>query len=71
LVAQTLLTWIVLPATYALTSPEDNINLVFGFGHEPQTAMPPLLYLALEMVLLPVVVCWPAHLAMRRLFGRQ
>lgn len=71
LVAQTLLTWIVLPATYALTSPEDNINLVFGFGHEPQTTLPPLLYLILEMVLLPLVVCWPTHLAMRRLFGRR
>jgi len=71
LAAQTLLIWLVLPATYLLTDPVANINLVFGFGKEPQTAIHPLLYLALEMVLLPLAVCWPVHLVLQRLFGKR
>jgi hypothetical protein len=69
--AQTLLVWAVLPVTYLATDPADNINLVFGLGREQQTSMHPLFYLGLEMVLLPVVVCLPAHLLLRRLFGRR
>lgn len=68
--AQTLLIWIVLPATYLITDPADNVNFVFGPTHEPQTWLHPRLYLALEMILLPVVICLPMHLLLRRLFGR-
>jgi len=68
--AETLLTWIVLPVTYFVTDPADNVNLAFGFN-EPQTVMHPLLYLALGMILLPVVICWPAHLVLKRLFARR
>ena len=67
--AQTLLVWIVLPATWLLTDPADNINLVFGPGREPQSALPPLLYLTLEMILVPALICLPAHLALKRLFA--
>ncbi len=70
LAAQTLLAWIVLPLTYLVTEPAANVNLVFGFGKEPQTAMHPLLHLALQMILAPLVVFWPAHLLLQRLFGR-
>ncbi len=70
LVAQTLLIWIVLPVTFLVTDPAANINLVFGLGREPQIVMHPLLHLALEMLLVPVVICWPAHLLFQRLFGR-
>jgi hypothetical protein len=71
LAAQTLLTWIVLPVTYLVTDPADNVNLAFGLGREPQAALPPLLYLALEMILLPVVICWPTHRVVQRLFARR
>ena len=54
-----------------MTEPESNINMVFGFSSEPQTAIHPLLYLALEMVLLPLAVCWPVHLVLQRLFGKR
>lgn len=67
LAAQTLLIWIVLPATYLLTDPADNVNFVFGLGSGPQTLMHPLLYLALEMTLLPVAVCLPLHCWFQRL----
>ena len=71
LMTQTLLIWVVLPVTYLVTNPADNINLVFGLGKEPQTFLHPLLYLSLEMVLLPVVICLPAHLVLLRLVGRR
>jgi hypothetical protein len=67
LVAQTLLAWVVLPVTYLVTEPADNVNLVFGFGAEPQTLLHPLLHLALEMALLPLAVYLPAHLVLKRL----
>ncbi len=71
LVAQTLLVWLVLPLTYLVTEPAANINLVFGLDEAPQTFMDPLLYLALEMILLPLVICLPVHLLLRRLVGRR
>jgi hypothetical protein len=65
--AATLTALAVLPLTYALTDPRDNINWVLGPGGA-QTLMHPLLYLALLMVGLPVVVYLPMHLLLRRLF---
>ena len=66
LAAQTLLTWVVLPVTYLCTERADNINLVFGPGLAPQTLVHPLLYLALEMLLLPIAIYLPVHLLLRR-----
>lgn len=66
--AQTLLTWTVLPVTYLCTDPADNINLAFGLGREPQTLLHPIAYLALEMVLLPLLLYLPLHLVLGRLF---
>ena len=71
LAVQTLLTWIVLPVTYLVTDPAANINWVFGFGRESQTVIHPLLYLALGMILLPVVVYLPGHLVLQRLFSHR
>lgn len=65
--AQVALTWIVLPVTYLLTDPADNINFAFGPGRAPQQALDPRLYLAIVMVALPLAVTWPAHLLLRRL----
>ncbi|HYG88359.1 MAG TPA: hypothetical protein VD978_19120 [Azospirillum sp.] len=65
---QTTLTLAVLPLTYALTEPSKNINWVFGWGNEPQRTLPPLVYLAFEMALLPLVVLTPMHALLRRLF---
>lgn len=69
LIAQSALVWIVLPVTYLVTDPAKNINLVFGLGTEPKTVLPPLAYLGLEMILVPVILCLPAHLVLRRLFA--
>lgn len=71
LLAQTLLIWVVLPLSYLVTDPSDNVNFAFGPGNSPQSFMSPLLYLALEMILLPIVICLPAHLLLQRLFRRM
>lgn len=67
LLAQTLLTWLILPLTFAVTAPGDNINFVFGPGRAPQHLVDPRLYLALLMIGLPLLVYWPLH---RLLAGR-
>lgn len=67
--AQTLLAWVVLPLTYRLTTPEDNINWVYGFSGGPQRRLPPLGYLALLMVLVPVCLYGPTHFVLNAAFG--
>jgi hypothetical protein len=70
LLFQTAVAWVVLPATYALTDPQKNINWVFGPGSEPQATVPPLLYLAGLMIGVPLLVYMPTHLVLVRLFRR-
>jgi hypothetical protein len=68
-IAQTLLAWIVLPLSYLLTDPAENVNRVYGFGENPQTRIPAPLFLALLMVLFPIVLYLPTHLILERVFG--
>ncbi len=68
--AQTLLACIVLPITYLLTKPGDNINWVFGPLSHPQQRLPPLLYLGLVMIIFPVAIYLPTHWVLLKLFGR-
>ena len=68
-VAQIALAGIVLPLTYALTDPEENINKVYGPLDKPQTRVPPLVYLALLMLALVLLVYLPTHLLLRAVFG--
>lgn len=43
-----------------------NINYVYGFSaDEPQSWMPPGLWVALEMIALPLLLYWPTHLLLR------
>lgn len=66
--AQTLLALIVLPLTYAITDPAENINWVHGLGSKPQTWLPPSAYLAMLMALFPIVVYLPTHILLLRFF---
>ena len=68
LIYQTLLTWVVLIVTYVATDPQKNINWVFGPGKKPQRLLPPLLYLGLEMLIIPVCVFLPTHMLLKRYF---
>lgn len=68
---QTLLTWIILLATYRFTDPAQNINWAFGPGRKPQHLLPPMVYLILVMLVLPLLVYLPTHLALRYLLGQS
>ena len=68
-IAQTVLAWIVLPLSYWLTDPEENVNWVFGLGGKPQTWMPPLAYLALLLIGFPLLIYLPTHLLLEAVFG--
>jgi len=69
LVAQTLVACVALPLSYLLTDPAENVNRVYGFGETPQTWMPGPLFVALLMVLFPLVVYLPTPLILERVFG--
>ncbi len=69
LIAQTCVAWIVLPLTYWLTDPAENINWVHGSARQKQTRLPPLLYLALLMLAFPLLVYLPTHLLLQAVLG--
>lgn len=66
--AQTLLALIVLPLTYWITDPAENINWVHGPGSTPQTWLPPSVYLTMLMAFFPIVVYLPTHILLLRFF---
>ncbi|HEU4342458.1 MAG TPA: membrane-associated protein [Candidatus Binatia bacterium] len=65
---QSLLGCIILALTYSVSSPEKNINWVFGVIEAPQKWLPAPLYLAALMGIYPILVCFPTHLVLKRLF---
>jgi hypothetical protein len=65
--AQTVLAWMLLPVTYWVTDPRENINWVRGPRGEPQEWMPGQLYLVLQMLVLPLFVYLPTHLVLKKL----
>jgi len=66
---QALLAWIVLPLTYRLAdSKVENVNWVFGWTVEPQERMPPLAYLGLVMIGFPLLIYFPTHVLLQKLF---
>lgn len=67
--AQIVFSWIVLALSYFLTEPAKNINWVFGITEVPQTWMPELVYLFLVMMFFPLVIFWPTHIVLRKLFS--
>jgi hypothetical protein len=66
---QTAVALVVLPVTYWLTDPADNVNWVYGPGSKPQTWIDRRAYLALVMVFFPVVIYLPTHFLLRALLG--
>lgn len=69
LIAQTLLAWIVLPLSYLVTDPSQNVNWVYGFGEKQQKWMPPSAHVILLMILLPLAIYLPTHLLLKKIFG--
>ena len=61
---QTLTTWIVVPICY-FWRPQDDVNWARGLFFREQHAVPGMVYLVAYLILVPVVVYWPTHLALR------
>jgi hypothetical protein len=64
---QTALAWVVFPLSYWVSSPQENINSVFGPGDQPQKRIHPLAYLGLVMIAFPLLIYFPTHLVLRLL----
>lgn len=67
--AQSLLASVVLPASYWLTEPAENVNWVHGLG-QPQRTLPPWLYVTLLIVAFSLVLYLPPHLVFGYLLFR-
>jgi hypothetical protein len=67
-ILQTAIAWAVLPICFLFTSPVHNINWVWGPFGKPQLLVEPALYLFALMIAYPVVLYFPTHLFLQRLF---
>lgn len=61
---QTLVLWVLLPTTYLVTDPELNINWLWKPFGATQTLVPELVYVAFEMVAVPLLLYLPTHAAL-------
>jgi hypothetical protein len=69
LVAQSVLAWVVLPATLWLAPPEKNVNWVRGLGHPPRRRLPLPVHFGLVMLAFPLLIYLPTHWLLAKYFG--
>ena len=67
LIGQTLLAWVVLPLSYLLAKPSENVNWVRGLQGKPQTTISAPLYLILTAIAFPVLIYLPTHFILKKL----
>ena len=65
---QTVVALVVLPISYLVSNPQENVNWVCGFGQKPQTILPAPLFVIFLMLLFPIAVYLPTHLLFSRIF---
>jgi hypothetical protein len=65
---QTIVALVVLPLSYLVSDPQENVNWVYGFGQNPQKILPASLFLVVLMLLFSLVVYLPTHLLFARIF---
>ncbi len=65
---QTLVAAIVVPLSYLVSNPRDNVNWVYGFGEQPQTMLPPPAFVVLLILMFSLGVYLPMHLLFGNLF---
>jgi hypothetical protein len=66
---QTFTAWILVPINF-FWRPQYNVNWARGLGHE-QHMVPSWFYLIIYLIVVPVVVYWPTHLALKRWAGEN
>jgi hypothetical protein len=65
---QTLVTWVILLASWRLTKPKDNVNLVHSRPNQIRSPRARAGFVLLLMAAMPLVFQLPAHLLFKRLF---
>ena len=65
---QTVVALVVLPLSYLLSNPHENVNWVYGLGQNPHRILPGPLFVILLMLMFPLVVYLPTHLLLVRIF---
>ena len=68
LIWQTIVAIVVLPLSYLVSNPQENVNWVYGFGENPQKVLPAPLFVLVLMLLFPLVIYLPTHLVFTRIF---
>jgi len=66
-VLQTLFAWLLLPVCF-LFGPGKNLNWTWGPFDTPQHVLSSEAYLAVCLIGYPLLLYWPTHLVLRRLF---
>jgi hypothetical protein len=66
---QTLVAIVVLPLSYFVSNPRDNVNWVYGLGEQSQMLVPGPLFVIFLMLMLPLVIYLPMHLLFDKVFG--
>ncbi len=67
---QTLVALVVLPISYLVSNPSENINWVYGFGEQPQTILPRPVFVLLLMLAFPLVIYLPMHFVFGKIFSK-
>jgi hypothetical protein len=65
-----LVTWVLLSITY-LTPPEGDVNWIFGLRDAMKATLPPLAYLIALMFTIPIVVYYPMHRILKKIFEKK
>lgn len=68
---QTVLSWFILPLSLYVSTPQQNINWSHGFLENGRPLLDPPLHTLLLMTAFPLLIYWPVHLLLKRLFGRR
>jgi hypothetical protein len=66
---QTMVAAVVLPLSYVVGTPRENINWVYGFGERRQRHVPAPLFVIFLMLLFPAAMYVPTHVVLTRIFG--